>query len=1038
MLVNSRVLYFTFLLRTFMNNYFRSIRSALPLATLAVGLLHITDGYSSPSAVGQATHTIELPAQVFKGQPFDVTWRTKDDYANVDYTYFWLGHRQANPNQPNGPWERTLLGGSTDPTKGYVTVPGGFQYRETLDEVGIRCFTVRSGFSGGLGSYVPEVCTTVLDSVPSVAGVQTHKIDAHSVGPVAVNQPITLRWEPSNAFQNVPFSVVRVSAVRPNGTSTYWDYVPPNRIGSGVHSFAPNMAGNWCFYIRGYRGNHFSQSPAANCVFVGEAAKLDVGEENHQLDPLLSSKRTLTWDVTGANSSKFEGVVAHRGKRTAKAITPVTGNGRRFITFSLDDLGLTQYLSDEKAVIYLRGCQVNGNCANIAAPLKVNLLNTRELAYFEGTPTHFPQFFIEMPYPSEGLNNFIANKLWKQSSEADITYDLELLDVFKSYLYQYDLDSRVLDTKKPLFDAFLFHNNRFKEMSGGAACFRMDHTFTAGKVKRLKSDKKECARNYLDLIFGTKADSNRLYFSNERKPLLEVLHEAAEEGGEQVGFYVAFPSGFATKPEAEARRKAFVDEVIEQYALFRKNNEGTLVKLAGFFTMNESSDKFNSDRDDVIANVRQHIKQYSDELELNASSYNSLKSYNTFKVGDNSSAFKTFKQTCSQANKVDCLTRFTGIDNPDLLKHFDYVVIQSNATKWRFQNRQMSYKVNGSDKRLDFGTCPPNCEKREDGTGYKVTPVDPVDIEMIKWMTDGLLGPLTTANFGGPQFGLHFEHSRHMDSNKHLFPAKSLQPEGGAYGDITRYADYIMTEAPVVYRNSTRPTVYDDHGGLFYCHVKHAVNDNIASSRQCRSGIGSVSEVKALYQFINATRNSTVAYQGTNNLLPREPLLKVAPGTTRISDKKDVGTYGQLTVQAMVRARLKDDMLHRRTGFEGCPVQPVVMVDFYNSNGVLISSKSIDKPNQQPIITPLNCRNFKSVADGIREDLDNGRYFTPDDFGARSSLSLNLDIEQWELLNNTVSIPSETEYFKVRFTSQGTNSGEVDSFLYHRPEFKLE
>lgn len=1060
-----------------MNCHFRVARRLVSFALVSLSLLQVPCALATQSVSGKVTHNLHVPGSAEKNQTFSVSWTPKPEFSGYSFPFVKLsiqkpgqswdwedlyGSGQNITPDITGQWcfkvrgySNGQFGNFTSPHCMNVTEPsvagqqthyispvgggkvnqslnvawnvypqyshlnfnwaklavrnpmGTTEYKEPLngsynfvpDMPGNWCFRVRAYLVNHFGSFSNEVCTNVSDTV---VGKVIHSLSVPST--IDQGQTLNISWSKLPAFANLNVNWARLARINPHGALHEGKYIETS---ASSYGFSPNITGNWCFRVRAYVDGELSDFTANHCTNViappapvtGSAyLMLDAGVS---LDKWLHNNERLAWDVAGINNVNHYKVLINHGGIVNSYTLQASGNQ---VDFTLNELG-HQYSTNQNATVSLQGCNSANACVTVSSAHELTLVNTQNLAYFIGEPKHINQFSAEMPYAVDSDDTFLKNKRWNYSSNNKTTYNIELKDVFQSYLYQYDLASDTLNTNKPLFEAFSFTNQRFKVFADGyqVKCNEMQETFTSGSIKQLKGDLTECVRNYFDVVFGSKNSvdvAQREYFSNEHKPFLEVLQESIAVNHQgYVGFYLVIPSGLATGEVNLERRKLFVDEAIEQYAIFQANFPGSKVRLAGFYQMKESS---SADTEDVsvIKNVRDHIKGFSQELEFNSSSYNILSGY----VGAG-----PFEEYCDN-NKFfqHCTSRFTAVHHKAFAEAFDDVSIQPNATMFRFHNRRNSYKVNG---------------KTESDPNHTIG----VDIEMLHWMNEGLFRPLAEGLQSSPantKFSVHFEYAPHRvnGSNKANYGFTALNGEG-VYGDISRYADYIMKELPAVYRNGSRPILYDDAGGLFYCHVKQATS----GATQCRDHqtagaiVGSKVDVRSMYQFIDATRG-IVSYSGSNNILPSEPVLQV--DTSRSVDIAITDSSKRnLTFQSLVRARLNDSTLHSATGSSTCSKVPEVTLRFYNAGGTLLSTSKVGTSYFQ---TPLQCRNFKQVF------LDSSAALSD-----RSDVTINMDDDQWTVLKReNIYVPPHTA--RVNFTFDGVgDSATVETLLFSRSEYKL-
>jgi hypothetical protein len=251
----------------------------------------------------------------------------------------------------------------------------------------------------------------------------------------------------------------------------------------------------------------------------------------------------------------------------------------------------------------------------------------------------------------------------------------------------------------------------------------------------------------------------------------------------------------------------------------------------------------------------------------------------------------------------------------------------------------------------------------------------------------------------------------------------------GYVGDISSYADFIMSsEIPNEYKNGTRPVLYDDAGGLFYCHIKHAAN-SASSSQQCRDAGGvyldSITDVRSMYSFIDAVRGNG-SYQASNNVFSGTPVVSVVSSEQQDVELSKGGTGSKMNFQTLVRPRLNEEILHSSSASSVCSKKPVVSLVFLDNSGTHKGTVNLNENNLQD---SLSCRNFAQV----HEDVKN-RYSAYENV-----ISSKRDEDQWSLMRkDNIQVPSGATKLRVQLKAVAEGSGStVDSILFTRTEFKL-
>lgn len=1039
------------------------------LLTLAACLLPLS--YASASSInGKYTHNLNVPSSVTEGQNISMSWSAKSTYSGVRFSFVKTGVKAP---------------GASSYT--YSNFGGGSGARNfTANQQGQWCFRVR-GYApdnGGFGLF-EEKCTQV--NPINVQGKVTHFISGLSSSyNNEVNRPITVSWGVTSAYSSVYFNWIKLYVTRPDGSTYHSNF---SGSSTGVN---PTQPGNWCFKLRGHAPNNgglgnYNTNSCINIVapppVVTGSASLNV--PNGALkDNWFSDRDTLSWNVAGVyNASSYRVLVDNSRYVSASRI----GNTVNFTTGMFGGFNTNQTTN-----VQLQACNSIGQCKTVTSATNLVLVKTAGVPFYTTQPKHINQFSAEMVYSAKrkkvengqiNPSSMYRAKRWKfanwNSNWSQTAYDIDLVDVFSTYLYQYDLPentytpstlSAALPNKnKPLFDAFSFVNQEYKVVDGGgafASCNQMPNSFVEGSPNQMTGNIRECVNDYFDMLFGVKMsrdigmyDANNAnsfeWFAKKNQSMLDALHEASKDGSKDVAFYMVIPSGIVDENTTSKRREMYIDEALEQYALWRaKHGNNSRVKLAGFYQQQESTPNPKGGSADLAKAVSQKrihekvknkINSYSSALTYNSSSYNTLGTYKDP---------MRFSTACPDMDTTlqDCLIRYTAVRHVDAVALFDNIEFQPNAGFVRFKNRSpvYSHPVVG------------NLAVRDDTL--------PSDMEMLHWYNLGLFKPLVedrhllgTGNTAvNTKFGIHFEYNTLFSGHTEMksnYKQYALNGEG-YYGDISRYADYMMSEYPEQYLTGPNAIIYDDAGGALYCHIKHAVGQ-YSGNRACRAsdkGYGelelSISDVRSMYAWNNATRQSNASgrkatYKTNTNFDPHNPIQEAKPS---VAINIAVNGQNRLDFQSLVRARLTEAYLHSATKTTECTKRPKIRLEFTLSNGSVQSTEKLFP------LAELQCDNFLQSKDNIfnKEQaafkqlifdkwIADGHANPPSSAAAIQldiqNMKSSLDEDQWKLFKeNGIVIPAGTVNIKLSLMGSelsSTDANKVESILYYRPDYRL-
>ncbi|WP_157576971.1 hypothetical protein [Pseudoalteromonas rubra] len=819
----------------------------------------------------------------------------------------------------------------------------------------------------------------------------------------------------------------------------------------------------------------------------GSASFIHENNGNTILDPYYNKNELLAWDVSAVkNASQYQVIVEKSG---SQRIFPATKDGN-LVKFRFSQ-HMSNYRTNDEVKVSLSASNSAGQSAVLSSKENITLVNWDEIEYFNGTPLHIVGAAME----ANKYKSTVFNKLWKtipqtnSLDEATHLYDIDPTLFFDAYFHTYQLPSNlsskprtepVMNVSRPLFDGFAFWDNILKKSPHFADATRFTNVLSTDNIlnKFNSGANNSYLRGYLDTIFRIKnkasKPNNKYLFKNE-KSLLAAMHESADRqdpstgvaSSKSRGFYVMLPAPYYKvlttdeiedgienpypfiEEEFKKRFTVYIDEVIEQYALWRSKYPNSKVKLAGFIHGSESSDRKTLG---LIRHLKSHIKSFSPELELVASGY---------RKGPDLA--QTFEESCSDRNSdlEKCLIKYTQIYDVEINNNFDKVWLQPNATLERFTSHTNRYMGISSFER-----------------------------ELLHWYGKGVLERVKN----DPKYSLVFEYTRNFangrESSRDYFGYQTRIPEqshsfsnyihsafnarfkgdsykGGYYGDISYYADYIATDFPPQYSNGSKSFLYDDNGGLFFCYVQYAIgkSDGCDAISYHQEGgkdyiytydlVESISDVRAMYSFIGTTRGFQ-KYSADNKIKPATPLNDVNVNQSITIDiTENVANARYLSFNTLVRSRLHPYLQKgSAAAISNCSAKPVVTFTFKDDSNNQIGSPSYLELGQE-ILQQKACRNIKDLVKTLEDEetkrinnerlskcgpvVDSDTYrkciknINPEYVGEARTTSL------WEPLSTRIALPYGTKKVSIKMETKKINTLDyVKSFVFYRPDYQLE
>lgn len=827
------------------------------------------------------------------------------------------------------------------------------------------------------------------------------------------------------------------------------------------------------------------------------------------VDNYYNPSEKLIWNISAVASASYynvqikplaenvnAGLSSHSNLSVIKHRVDLAGNSDgNNVWFNFGQLSsLNQSLTSGQSVsIKLTPCNEHGCSISEQRAYKlVYVAWPEQSAYYEGSPMHIASIAGEV----DGTQNFIFNKLWPrnrvqsrpdQNTETFHFYELSATELMDAYMYPYkkENDVYVLDYQHKLFDAVSLWDMAVRVKGNGT----LNDTVLPEPHNSFKIvSERHRTREFFDNVFGVKdhlmlkiSESNHALkdfktwhlfkpLGNERSALLDGLHESASQytgSAPRRGFYLTLQapklscdSQTSCNNEQNARireLKIYIDEALEQFALFNLYNPNTHVRFAGFKWSAESAAVIDPDKcridiaycgnelNEVLAAVKAHIKHRSEHLELVMSAYSRIHDYAY-------ASEKTFSSMSCQLNnnQRECINKLTTIKASGFEEHFDKIWLQPNAAIQRFdsQKRKVETLV-GQD--IDY---------------------QGVDREILDWYNKGIFQKLehddsldkysmlieytrhggeSKVNDQAMEYGLSLINPNNVDPthNNYIYESFNgrLDESKGYYGDMSYYFDYIMSEFPASFRNGNKTYAYDDNGGLVYCYATYLAKK--PDNKQCDYAallnakvvrynlIESVSDIASLYSFVSATRNGGANYKGDNNLFPDSPLLKLTRGVTKESSRINIAGTGknQVSVKALVRARLLEteafkDSVEALT----CSEQPSIKVTFYSAQSSALAEREIQ-------LSPAQLKYACMTHERRRAYLDGGKSEQKVIIGGAEAITTSLwtTVDNWELLESAIDIPDGAVTMQIELHTIPVNGvqSNLESYLFYRPEYKV-
>ncbi|WP_340677785.1 hypothetical protein [Paraglaciecola sp.] len=782
------------------------------------------------------------------------------------------------------------------------------------------------------------------------------------------------------------------------------------------------------------------------------------------------------------------------------------------------------------------------------------LVNWNNNQYFEGTPQHIASIAGETDSIGNFIFNKLWPRAIGQSAKSSggskfhYFYELEATRLMDAYMFPYNIlptgkqpdmgGELELDTSKKLFDGVSIWNMpaRLKGFN------RLDDTITdSALIPTFKTiSARHFWREFFDNVFGVKralklqkvdkngiiADFTSRYllkpetFTNiagnsETRPrsLLEGMHASASKVTGQFnndrGVYIMLPllsldspcavetngncTEFAQIDEAlhYKRLTLYIDEVIEQYTIFKNLYKVSPVKLAGFKWSVESASPANSVLcnegntamcrsvyHSLLGRLKSYINDFSKssqsgELELVVSTYSAIA------ASPNATPFSEIDCTDSDINRRECFTRFSQMQALDYEDHFDQIWFQPNATVERFHSKRGgSVKDQAVDREVLSWYVKGLFNKLQDEPKYSIL------IEYTRHSGKAL--DLSGNDFGFPHRKPAFDNPSHTN---YIYPSYTDRLESdvtyptGYYGDISYYFDYVMTQFPAPFRNGQRSFAYDDNGGVLLCYAEYVRgNKNFCNatafmdvtSYSCDAGQGdvcvdvcklvndslpaqctpnrqwwveswdlveSVSDVRSMYSFIEATHTAkrtggyvTGSYLGDNNLFPAEPIIELHPDKTKsktIEERIAVTPNQLVSAKALVRARLLEPVAFKNEDneIESCSAQPQITLSFYKN-----------EHDAQPFTSESVALDSSKLQYACMTHYRKLHYNN----GGKGTTKGNYsgfwpDVDMWELLAKDFVVPSHATHMKITLETAVTgHKNNLEAYLFYRPEYKIQ
>ncbi|RRS10469.1 hypothetical protein EAG18_00070 [Pseudoalteromonas sp. J010] len=762
--------------------------------------------------------------------------------------------------------------------------------------------------------------------------------------------------------------------------------------------------------------------------------------------------------------------------------------------------------------------------SDLSSTPNIKLVNWENNQYFKGSPLHIVPINTETDTDTSNIYNKLwprairGNSSEPESGYPHYFYEVDGNDVMSTYMFRYDIDgSKMADKQSVLFDGIIAWNNLTKYSKSTKVQNRFDNTFNENDVELyapLQSvNSRHFYREYLDNVFGVKSNlelkdlngnqfKTKLLFKPDRNlrrvSIFDAIHDVTKGTSEPRGVYLVLPAPYVDSENPynhnlhKSRIEDYIDEVVEQYTIFLHNisekGETTNVRLAGFKWGQESASMLNEAEcrkgdklkcyafyNKLLKDIKVYLSSFtigregeSGKLELLAFVYSKL-----IAGGD-----KTFsEETCEKIeNRVEsCIERASAIRADGFTEHFDQVFFQPNATTRRFGSK--SPHLSESEKKNPALVAE-----------AKLLNSKAVDREVLDWHNRTLFKNLSgSANskysimieyiralgkpikVGEKIFGhtvsqpeseihAHFKNFQYSSYNSRL--TGELNYPSGFYGDLSYYADYIMTQFPEDFRNGKRSFLYDDNGGLAYCYTKYAIGIKDA----CSAGVyvnakfyiwelvESISELRSLYSLVDVTRSAknnggstNKVFKGDNNLFPEEPIIKLHSSSRELKSSKvhrniSISPGQSISVKSLVRARLLESIAFRRykplnrdkeNDLIVCSDKPVIKISFFDANSKVLKTDTIELAAEELKHACLTHEMKQAFYEGGK-----GSARPNNEFGS----GFWTDIDYWSVLEKTFIAPTGTNSASIKLEAVSNTQeaqSNLEAYLFYRPEYKV-
>jgi hypothetical protein len=822
----------------------------------------------------------------------------------------------------------------------------------------------------------------------------------------------------------------------------------------------------------------------------------------------------------------------------------------QYVKFKFGD-NINEFDSGQWVRVTLMPCRENQCLDTGQKEINIVLINWNKNQYFKGTPQHIASIAGETDAIGNFIFNKLWPRAIGQTPTSSrgnafhYFYELEATRLMDAYMFPYNVSSTgkqpdkagdmELDTSKKLFDGVSIWN-----MPARLAGFnKLDDTITdSALTPTFKTvSGRHFWREFFDNVFGVKRDLNLQItdengnatafssryllkpetFTNEAgnqetrpRSLLEGMHASASKITGQFnndrGVYLILPTPHVNcintdngkclefEPVNEElyykRLTLYIDEIIEQYTIFKDLYKNSPVKLAGFKWSVESARPANislcnsgntvmcrSVYHNLLGRLKSYINDFSNnavsgELELVVSTYSAIV------AAPNTTPFSEITCVDSQTKSRDCFTRFSQMQALDYEDHFDQVWFQPNATVERFHSKRGgNVKDQAVDREVLSWYAKGLFNKLQNESKYSLL------IEYTRHSGKAL--SLSGEDFGYPQRQPTSDNPAHVNYIYPSYTDRLVNDNSyttGYYGDISYYFDYVMTQFPAPFRNGQRSFAYDDNGGVLLCYAEYAKGNKDfcnattfmdVTTYSCDAGKGdvcvdvckfvnnklpsqctadrqwwveswdlmeSVSDVRSLYSFIESTYKAketgsyiSGSYKGDNNLFPAEPIIELHPTQTQFktTETKIAVTPNQLvSAKALVKARLLESVAFKNedTGIESCSAQPQITLSFYKS-----------AHDTQPFSTESAVLDSSQLQYACMTHYRKLYYNNGGKGNTKGKYSgFWPDVDTWELLAKDFVVPAQATHMKITLEATATgHPNNLEAYLFYRPEYKI-